>query len=267
MGCYNKIGFISSLPIEANDETVLIFMSKQNHSEMGGTVYPQDMYAPVFLPLFGRYDDYGKIDSVDETPIVKFIEEFFGEDIDTIISKVDDNSVGRGETLSVAKNDEVFQSLTFGLEHKSVYDKLASEFVSSDSKRFDTKVRLKRSYGSNDIRPNGKGFTDDFMSRYLAEEKGITYVDPTESFIELIGEDVIRGFLSFNDAMMVMNSKYFPSNYGSQSQDHVLHYKMLTLYRNLMVKRLAEYDEPEEIFNQLKSEIRDEKLSDIFNAN
>lgn len=267
MGCYNKIGFVSSLPIEANDETVLIFMSKQNNSEMGGSVYPQDLYAPVFLPLVGRYDDYGKIDSIEDNPIIKFIEDFFGEDIDTIISKVDDNSVGRGETLSVVKNDEVFQSLTFGLEHKSVYDKLASEFVSSDSKRFDTKSRLKRSYGSNDIRPNGKGFTDDFMAKYLAEEKGITYVDPIENFIELIGEDSIRGFLSFNDSMMAMNSKYFPSNYGSQSQDHVLHYKMLTLYRNLMVKRLAEYDEPEEIFNQLKSEIRDEKLSDIFNAN
>lgn len=262
MGCYNKIGFVSSLPIEANDETVLIFMSRQEHSENGGTVYPQDIYSPVFLPLIGRYDDYGKIDSVKETPIVKFIEEFFGEDIDTIISKVDDNSVGRGETLSISKNDEVFQSLTFGLEHKSVYDKLASEFTSDD-----IKTKLKRGYGSSDIRVNGKGFRDDFMSRYLAEEKGITYVDPTESFIDLIGEDVIRGFLSFNDAMMVMNSKYFPSNYGSQSQDHVLHYKMLTLYRNLIVKRLAEYEDSEEIFNQLKSEIRDEKLSDIFNAN
>lgn len=256
MGSFNKIGFVSSLPIEANDDTVLIFMSKQNHSEMGGTVYPQDMYAPVFLPIFGSYDDYGKIESIKETPIVKYIEEFFGEDIDTIVSKVDDNSVGRGEVFSVSKNDDVFQTLTFGLEHKSVYDKLASEFISHDSKRFDMKSRLKRSYGSNDIRVNGKGFPDDFMAKYLSEEKGIAYVDPVIGFIERIGEDEIKGFLSFNDAMMALNSKYFPSNYGSQTQDHVLHYKMLTLYRNLMVKRLSQYEESEEIFNQLKSEIR-----------
>jgi len=60
-----------------------------------------------------------------------------------------------------------------------------------------------------------------------------------------------------------MNSKYFPSNYGSQSQDHVLHYKMLTHYRNLIVQRLTEYDEPEKILKELQTEVRDEKLTDI----
>lgn len=129
MGCFNKIGFISSLPITMSDETVLVFMepNKYERGRNSGVCYSTDWYSPVFLPVFGEYDDYGRIENVKRTKSVEFIENFFGLDIDTIINEVDDNSVGRGgKKLSATKNEEIYDKLTFGLELKRVFDKLSS---------------------------------------------------------------------------------------------------------------------------------------------
>ena len=39
MGSFNEIGFLSSLPITAGDETVLIFLRPNNYAEKGGITY------------------------------------------------------------------------------------------------------------------------------------------------------------------------------------------------------------------------------------
>lgn len=127
MGCFGKIGFISSLPISWRDDTTLIFMIPNKYKDNGGITYSTDWYQPFMLPIHGKYDDYGSIEEVVNTDSVKFIEEFFGLDIKTIISEVDDNSVGRGGSkTSATKNKEIYEKLHFGLEHTKVYKKLSS---------------------------------------------------------------------------------------------------------------------------------------------
>jgi len=130
MGSFNKIGFISGLPIESGDDTVLVFMLKNKHMEnaRGGVVYSTDGFKPAFLPVYGSYDDYGKIDGIAKTSATKYIEDFFGSDIDSIIENIDDLSVGRGsDDIKVEKNIELVKDrLTFGLEHKEVFDKMCS---------------------------------------------------------------------------------------------------------------------------------------------
>jgi len=44
MGSFNKIGFISSLPITAGDETTLIFLKPNKYAEKGGITYSTDWY-------------------------------------------------------------------------------------------------------------------------------------------------------------------------------------------------------------------------------
>lgn len=261
MGSFNKVGFLSSLPIEAGDDSVLIFMSGRGSSrkEMGGIVEPSDLFVPTFLPIFGSYDDYGRIESVEDTSIVKFIEDFFGENIDSIIEKVDDNAVGRGDKVTSSKKNEIFQKLTFGLEHKSVYEKLASECKYKGTK--DLKSIISRYH--RDIKLDGIGFSDFGFSKSMALIQGTTYIDPIDDFVEKIGEKSILEFLSFNDGVSTLNGKYFPSNYGSQSQDHALHYKMLSHYRNIIVKKIGDYDDADLVLKELQSEVRDEKLTDI----
>ena len=262
MGCFNRIGFLSGLPIEYGDETVLIFLKNNEFDDNSGVVYATDIYSPTFLPIFGDYDEYGKIENIEDTPISKYVEEFFGDDIESIITKVDDNSVGRNnEDLKMPKNDELFQKLTFCLEHKSVYDKLVTEGEYEIESIDDLKTQLESGLRDH-ISPGGERFGERF-DRMLAKHKGIPYVDKTELFINQIGEKTIREFLYFNSGVGNLNSKYFPSNYGSQSQDHILHYKMLSLYRNIIVGKLSKYDDHESILKDLRTEVRDERITDI----
>ncbi len=123
MGCFNKIGFISGLPIQCGDPTVLIFMKAKKNRDISGVTYPTDWFTPAFLPIFGSYDDYGKIENVQVNNVTKFIEEFFEDSIDNIIEIIDDASVGRGGEKAASKYD----SFTFGLEHKEVYDFMSSQ--------------------------------------------------------------------------------------------------------------------------------------------
>ena len=263
MGCFNKIGFVSSLPILYGDECVLIFMEETHgykSDKIGGVTYPYDLFKPIFLPIFGNYDDYGRIEYVKDTESVKFIEDFFGMTIDDIINDVDDNAVGRGSKKTAPKNDETFQKMTYGLEHKSYYDKMVAEF--KPNKMTDSILSdIKRS--GRETRMDGKGFSDDDFGKFLAERTGIEYVHPLDKLIEKVGEEPVLSMYAFNIAMMVLNSKYFPSNYGNQSQDFALHYKLLTLSRNIVVNKLAEYDEDGEIINSLREEIRDEQLTNL----
>lgn len=129
MGSFNKIGFLSSLPISAGDDTALIFLKPNKYAEKGGTTYSTDWYEPIFLPIFGRYDDYGKIENIKQTSSVKFIEDFFGLDIQKIVEDIDNLSVGRykSKELEAPKNNEIYKKLTFGLDHTSVFEKMASK--------------------------------------------------------------------------------------------------------------------------------------------
>lgn len=137
MGSFNKICIVSGLPIHCGDETVLIFLKRpEYHSKkdkIGGIVYSSDNFMPCLVPLFGQYDDYGRIEEVEDNSFKKYIEEFFGLDIETIIHEIDDNAVGRGNSkLSCTnKNEDFYSKLTFGLIHRKVYDRLASQTIPS----------------------------------------------------------------------------------------------------------------------------------------
>ena len=128
MGSFNKIGFISNLPITSGDKTVLIFTTVNGYSAeaMGGVTYSDDAYVPTLLPIFGEYDDYGKIDCIVRDTNVEFIENFFGLSIDEIVEIVDDNAVGRGDPKSAPKHKDIFDKMVFCLEHQGVYEKMAS---------------------------------------------------------------------------------------------------------------------------------------------
>jgi hypothetical protein len=156
MGSFNKIGFISSLPIMYGDETTLVFMlpNKYNDNKHSGVCYSTDWYEPAFLPLFGRYDDYGRIEDVEVTKGLEFIENFFGVDIGIMINEVDDNSVGRGDKkCSATKSKEIYERLTFGLELTKVYKKMASVKIIAYNQDRNTEFWLNK-FGFHQIENN-----------------------------------------------------------------------------------------------------------------
>ena len=87
MGCFNTTGFLSKLPILYGDR-VVCFLAKIN-PEYGYTpYYPFELIAPICLPIYGKYNDYGSIEDVDDSPIVKLIEKIGGKPINEICDAI-----------------------------------------------------------------------------------------------------------------------------------------------------------------------------------
>lgn len=66
---------------------------RRTEKHYDGTVELMHYAIPLSMPIFGKYDDYGRIEDIEESPITKKLEEFFGYDIDTIMSDVYDFSI------------------------------------------------------------------------------------------------------------------------------------------------------------------------------
>ena len=138
MGCFDINGCISKLPILYGDKCFLMFgVSRKEEcystSCSFGTGY---FFTPIALPIFGNYDDYGKIDNVRRDKNVEIIENMFNREIDEIISIVDDLMVGRysmgdseiSEFSDFALNslgiDTENYSLAFTIDHELVYESI-----------------------------------------------------------------------------------------------------------------------------------------------
>lgn len=69
MGCWNETCSLTNLPICWGEPTVAILLERNPHfSHNDGTIYPDDIFRPVGLPLYGKYDDYGNLEEVKTHP-------------------------------------------------------------------------------------------------------------------------------------------------------------------------------------------------------
>lgn len=61
MGCWNETCMLTHLPIEEGEATVCVFIAQQPGDK--DTIHSDAIYAPISLPLFGEYDDYGCLEN------------------------------------------------------------------------------------------------------------------------------------------------------------------------------------------------------------
>lgn len=68
MGCWNGTCGITQLPILAGDDVVLFFIGqpKIDESAAGGFCYSTGLWAPMSLPFYGKYNDYGMVEGIPE---------------------------------------------------------------------------------------------------------------------------------------------------------------------------------------------------------
>lgn len=70
MGSWNGTCMISNLPINSGDDIKLVLIRKNYEFDRldlsGGYVYITDIFTPSFLPISGKYDDYGMIEDIKE---------------------------------------------------------------------------------------------------------------------------------------------------------------------------------------------------------
>lgn len=150
MGCYNSSGFISKLPIRYADRVVCFIGLVEDNFSGHEMFNPDSLVSPIFLPIRGIYDDYGSVDIIDETPIVKFYEKYSGMKIGELFRTCERCIYGH----TINDNIKHFQKYpekaepyiklkkfltnagyignirpVLMLEHESVYDKITENFV------------------------------------------------------------------------------------------------------------------------------------------
>ena len=68
MGCFNRTGFYSHLPITYGDDIVMFMCADTSKVYNGKDSCPISVigtgYVPIALPFFGKYNDYGGIEDV-----------------------------------------------------------------------------------------------------------------------------------------------------------------------------------------------------------
>ena len=80
MGSFNTSCFISNLPICGGDRVALFFISNYNRrKEPHSIIYSADLYAPIALPIYGTYNDYGSLENIEIDDNTQLLCDFFKE--------------------------------------------------------------------------------------------------------------------------------------------------------------------------------------------
>lgn len=76
MGCYNVICAASGLPITWSDKVVVLIVTKNRHYKSlkpnDNMFEPFDLWEPLGMPFYAKYNDYGWVEEVEENYLLDF---------------------------------------------------------------------------------------------------------------------------------------------------------------------------------------------------
>lgn len=126
MGSFNVACSISSLSISAGTEVVFfpLLPIRYGNSRLENAkylIYPNCYYQPFSLPIKGRYNDYGSVESIEEDENTKAIETFFGIGIEAFIEHIGD---GCPKSIKDEDKREIYQQLSGMFVHREIYEEL-----------------------------------------------------------------------------------------------------------------------------------------------
>lgn len=144
MGCFNKMGFYSHLPITAGDEIVMFICvdNTQSNKSNNNPIYIDEFYAPFCLPIYGTYDEYGFIENIVKDANTDLLEKKFGKSVEDILRLIYDYESGYPTDIAekyvhmfkdVIEKDKV-PTLILTMERKDVFDAMVKL---SDKPYFD----------------------------------------------------------------------------------------------------------------------------------
>ena len=135
MGCYNRTGFFSHLPITAGEDIVMFLCADVSRafnnnrkdscpiSIVGGGI------TPLAAPFFGKYDDYGGIEDVVEDANYTYFKKRYGltlEDLCNLVHDHDGMTISDlEEIINIKKNPKDEDHDSYGLED----DEMALEIL------------------------------------------------------------------------------------------------------------------------------------------
>lgn len=94
MGSFNVVCSISSISIDCGDDVVYIPLEVSKYPYKIGDgnstlIYLYCFYSPVTLPVFGSYDDYGRIGDIKRDANIEVTEAHFDEKIEDVCGMYD----------------------------------------------------------------------------------------------------------------------------------------------------------------------------------
>ena len=106
MGCFNSYGYLSNLPIVEGDDIFVFICAKRKES---------NYLIPIFFPIFGKYNDYGGLYSIEEDNSTKWLIENININLDTVIKLLTKNHLEE-------QDKEVYEQIKKGLLGKNPFD-------------------------------------------------------------------------------------------------------------------------------------------------
>lgn len=176
MGCFNKKGCFSNMPITYGDRAVALLgivdmRGDDNYS-------PGFHFTPISFPIRGTYNDYGSLENIDHVETNVVLEKRFKMNIEDIVDAFErfsmdcDSDKISKELKKYAKNlpcfyksDRKYLQLSMIMEHEEIFDKLCNlhDWKEDLGKDFDADVDLWTKFVA--LKENNKDYISDMFKK------------------------------------------------------------------------------------------------------
>jgi hypothetical protein len=197
MGSWNKTCGLTQIPIFHGDETVLFFLVQDPFSDSSMPSYSTSYWAPVPMPFYGTYDDYGFQDMHEgETAKLAQIKAAYGELV--VINKpqgqfvdtweVNDTVFDTWEKLQEAIHrdrlkislfpDQKDSVVSFIMFDRKVYDKMVGDLTKKIIPVVDDFCKWAKDKAGDPLTSRGIFFRQALPEDYMEEKKIQWYDNP-----------------------------------------------------------------------------------------
>lgn len=223
----------------------------------------QGLFCAFGFPVFGRYYDYGRIDSIEETPSVQLLEEFFNISIEDILEACSDdrwitygiieyeeelakktrgepfnehrieNNTWRPQWIDKVKNVELLKLATFTDIRAEIYEEMSKPWAVNKYEDKFNKTILKEVISGKDR---------------FGHEISLTPMLAPCNFIKEMSVDrkvfktEITDLFWFLKNLSSMYRYLMPSNYGGQTVNFKLIRRLNNLSNKLLKQDISDYD-------------------------
>ena len=227
MGSFNVACSFSNISIDDGDPVVYFALEPYKYGNKIGDgnntlIYPHCIYVPVTMPIFGLYDDYGRIGYIEKTKAVEITESFFDMDIKNICSL---EKMPKPCSSGMFVHRHIFDhflnvSLDDGNKTYLTREELLSELGDCVEK---AQAVLKMSKRIEKITELGNEHTD-IWPPLIGESLGVFSFRDYQTFNEIYRPHIVNGtliesvvdFRMFVGAMFDCNRFFFPAMNGYQ---------------------------------------------------
>lgn len=276
MGSYDVACSVSRMTINCGDPVAYFPLEVAKYpyeieAHNNTLIYPWCYYIPMTLPIFGSYNDYGRIGYVNKKDEnIKTIEKYFKCSIDDI---ADNCRVGKFSSVGMFVHKEIFDCMVenqiddwgstktgkgFGTRSRyfygKEYDKIRKKLVEDreldkEIKKLDKKIE--KSGTKEDIKLKDDLYLKTLMRNLSRNEDGFLIHREYKKFNEIYKSCIEEGKLKkqlidmkfFETALFYANVHYFPAANGCQWGNHygnrIIHQKAL----DILNEKIAEDEE------------------------